>query len=271
METPMSHSVELLADLSAAASRQRPITLRAWFALYLAVLLAATAVLAARLPGEPVSLDAWAAFRDSVRLASPATKLLVFGVYMMISCTFLPLNTSWIVAAVAMEKYAVTGRLETTVLWVALVGATASTLANLNDYHVFVLLLRHHRVARLRQGRAYRRAIGWFERAPFLLLFLFNLLPIPLDVPRLLAASHRYSRLPFAAANFLGRFLRYAVIAGVTYRLSDRGYLAVLGLLGLAFVMALGRTLAGTWQRVFPSSRERNFSCSDEVAPPPAS
>jgi len=245
----MTSSPEQLVDAEALTAEYRKVTLRIWFAFYLVVLLAAGATLAVLLPREPVSLDTWSAFKDSVRLASPATKLLVFGIYMMISCTFLPLNTSWIVAAVAMEQYSVTGELWTTVLVVSVVGATASTMANLNDYHVFTLLLRHHRIARVRHLRMYRSAVGWFERAPFALLFIFNLLPIPVDVTRMLAATHRYSRWPFAVANFLGRLIRYAIIAFVTYRLADKGYVAVIALLGLAFVMALGRLMMGIVRR----------------------
>ncbi|MBN1943325.1 MAG: VTT domain-containing protein [Phycisphaerae bacterium] len=245
----MTSHPEQLIDAAALTADYRKVTLRIWFAFYLVVLLSAGAALAVLLPREPISLAGWSAFKDSVRQASPAVKLLVFGLYMTLSCTFLPLNTSWITAAVAMEQYAVTGELWTTVLAVSVVGATGSTIANLNDYHVFTLLLRHHRVARVRHWRTYRRAVGWFERAPFALTFIFNLLPIPVDVARMLAATHRYSRWPFAAANFLGRLIRYAVITYVTYRLADKGYIAVLVLLGLAFVMALGRLAVGIVRR----------------------
>ncbi|MBN1554310.1 MAG: VTT domain-containing protein [Phycisphaerae bacterium] len=246
----MTTTPEQLVDAEALTAVYRKVTLRVWFVFYLAVLLTAAATLAILLRREPVSLGSWEAFKESVKTASPAVKLLVFGIYMMLSCTFLPLNTSWITAAVAMEQYAVTGELWTTVLAVSVVGATASTMANLNDYHVFTLLLRHHRVARVRHLRMYQSAVGWFEKAPFLLLFIFNLLPIPIDVTRMLAATHRYSRWPFAAANFLGRWIRYGIIAYVTYSLADKGYVAVLVLLGLAFVMAMGRVMTEILRRM---------------------
>jgi membrane protein YqaA with SNARE-associated domain len=246
----MTSSPEQLVDAEALTADYRKVTLRVWFAFYLVVLLSAGIALAIWMQYERVSLGGWEAFKESVKVASPAVKLLVFGIYMMLSCTFLPLNTSWITAAVAMEQYAVTGELWTTVLAVSIVGATASTMANLNDYHVFTLLLRHHRIARVRHLRMYKSAVGWFERAPFLLLFIFNLLPIPVDVARMLAATHRYSRWPFAAANFLGRLIRYGIIAYVTYSLKDKGYVAVIVLLGLAFVMAMGRLAMGIVRRM---------------------
>lgn len=246
----MTSSPEQLVDAGVALTADyHKITLRMWFVLYLVVLLVAVGALAILLPYEPISLENWSAFKESVRLASPATKLLVLGIYMMLCCTFLPLNTSWIIAAVAMRPYAVTGELWTTVLAVSVVGAVASTMANLNDYHLITLLLRHHRIARVRHLRTYQSAVGWFERAPFLLLFLFNLLPIPVDVVRMLAATHCYRRWPFAAANFLGRLVRYAMIAAVTYSLAEKGYLAVILLLGFAVVMGLGRMAMGIVRR----------------------
>ena len=68
-----------------------------------------------------------------------------------------------------------------------------------------------------------------------------RIIPIPVDVVRMLATTYRYGRAPFAAANFVGRFLRYAVIAAVTYALADGGKWAVAALLALAVVLALGK------------------------------
>jgi len=133
------------------------------------------------------------------------------------------------------------GQMFSTVAVVSLVGAAASTVANLNDYHIFTLLMRSRHVAKVRHTRTYRLAIRWFEKSPFALLVTFNILPLPLDVVRPLAASHRYGRLPFAAANFLGRLGRYAVIATVTYMLGSQGWIAVVALLGLACLLTLPR------------------------------
>jgi membrane protein YqaA with SNARE-associated domain len=250
-------TIELTTDAGQGPVLPDGIRLRRWFVLFVGVLLTTAAVLAVLLTRYPLAVESWSAFKLSVAEAHPAVKLLVFGIYLMLSCTF--------VAAVAMEKYAVTNELWSTVLIAGSVGALASTLANLNDYHLFLLLLRSHHVARVRHTRAYRLAARWFDRAPFVLVFLFNLLPIPVDVARMLAALHRYPRGRFFLANVTGRFLRYAVITYVTYRLADKGYIAVIVLLALAVVLGLGRVGLGIFFR--RRGKGTCETCADECGP----
>ena len=177
---------------------------------------------------------------EQIKLMAPGVKLLVFGVYISLCCTFLPLPTNAMVAAVATRQAAVTGELWTTVLAVALVGAAASTVANLNDYHLFTLALRHRHVKRVRHTRLYDVSARWLARRPFAILVIFNIIPIPVDVIRMLAVTCRYPRERFAAANFVGRLLRYAVIAFVTFHW-NLGWVAVAVLLALAASLVLAR------------------------------
>ncbi len=231
--------VEIQPDLGQAANEYHGISVVKWFVAYLVMLAGCVGALVFLLKEEPLAMDSWKAFQDSVLAASPAVKLLVFAIYISMCCTFLPMNTSWIVSAVSMQSVAVTDQMWSTVLVVSLIGAAASTVANLNDYHIFTLLMRSHHVAKVKHTKTYNVAIRWFEKTPFALLVIFNILPIPVDVVRPLAASHRYSRLRFAAANFIGRLGRYGVIATVTYMLGKQGWYAVVALLGLAVVLAL--------------------------------
>ena len=122
---------------------------------------------------------------------------------------------------------------------VGAVGGAASTVANLNDYHLFTWLLRSRRIARVRHTRLYQASARWFARSPWFILVIFNIVPIPVDVIRMLATTCRYPRLPFAAANFLGRFVRYAAIAAGTYLLGQQGKWVVWGLLALLAVIVL--------------------------------
>ena len=225
------------------ASEYHEISMVKWFAAYFVMLSGCVFALIFLLREEPLALDSWKAFQDSVIAASPAVKLLVFAIYISMCCTFLPMNTSWIVSAVSMQGVAVTGQMWSTVLVVSLIGAAASTVANLNDYHIFTLLMRSHHIAKVKHTKTFDVAIRWFEKAPFFLLVLFNILPIPVDVVRPLAASHRYGRIRFAVANFIGRFGRYAVISTVTFMLGKQGWFAVVALLGLAIVLGLPRLI----------------------------
>jgi uncharacterized membrane protein YdjX (TVP38/TMEM64 family) len=108
----------------------------------------------------------------------------------------------------------------------------------------------------VRNSRIYRWAARQFARGPFWLILVFNLLPVvPLDVARLVAASTRYPLRPFILANFIGRLLRYGLIALITYELGGGGKYMVLGLLGLAAVVALAKLAAGAIKKSVATNR----------------
>jgi membrane protein YqaA with SNARE-associated domain len=169
-------------------------------------------------------------------------KMLAFFIYVSMACQFFPLPTNPVVAAVALRQVAVTDELWSTALIVAAVGGLASTIANMHDYHLYTLVLRSKRIARIRQTKLYEKTAGWFHKSPFTIMVVSSFLPLPIDVIRLLAVTYRYPRLPYALGNFIGRFLRYAVIAGLTFALGDRyGWIVPAALLGLAVVMVAGK------------------------------
>lgn len=227
------------------------ISLRRWFGTYALLLGVSCLALGLLIGREQWTWSRWTdAPAQAFRATSPAVKLLGFGIYLTFCCTFLPLPTGWIVAAVATRQAAVTGGLDapswaialTTAALVGLVGGAGSTVANLNDYHLLTWMLRSRRIAAVRRTRAYRAGARWFGRTPFFLLVVFNLIPIPVDVIRMLATTYRYPRLPFAAANLIGRFLRYGIIAFATYYW-NLGWIAVAALLGLAVILGASRLL----------------------------
>lgn len=218
-----------------------------WYITFVAIWLAGVGVLLVLLARADIDWpNSWQGFLDSIEQTPAAIKLLVFGLYLSLCCTFLPMPTGPVVALVSLQQSAVGDSIVTTTLLVAAVGALASTLANLNDYHAFTLLLRHDKVAKVREIALYKKADAWFHKSPFGILIVFNIIPIPVDVIRVLATTARYPRLPFAIANYVGRLVRYGVIAAVTYALGEKyGWLSVVVLFGVAVVLALYRTLPG--------------------------
>ena len=229
------------------------ITVRHWFAAYGLFLLAVCVPLVVLISSQGWSWSAWVNdTKATFSAASTATKLLGLVLYMSLCCTFLPLPTGWIVAAVAMRSVAVCDGALATTLVVALVAAAGSTIANLNEYHVFTWMLRHRRIAGLRHTRTYQASARWFSRAPFLILMIFNIIPIPIDVVRMLAITYRYPRVSFAGANFAGRFIRYGAIAFVTYWL-NLGRLAVIALLAVAVAIGLARMASAGLRRALAS------------------
>jgi len=238
-----------------ASSTADAVSVLGWFAIYGLYLLATGLPLAVLVSHQDWTWQQWRAEPAAVLAATgPAVKLLALAIYISLCCTFVPLPANWIVAAVAMKGAAVGPDVWTTTLAVAAVGAIASTMANLNDYHLFTWMLRSRRIGKLRDTRLYRASAGWFGRSPFFLVTLFNILPIPVDVVRILATTCRYPRLPFAAANLVGRFVRYAIIAYVTYSLGDKGKWAVLGLLGVAVVLGAAKAAPAVVRRIRPNA-----------------
>ena len=234
-------------DAGAVALPDGPdrLSVKRWLAVY-AVYMLALLVPAAILLGRMGS--SWREFFGDpagvTRDADAALKLLLFGAYISVCCTFLPLPANAMVSAVSIQEFAPypDSILATTAL-VATVGAWASMMANLLDFHLFTVMLRSRRVARIRHTRLYQRSARWFARQPFAILVIFNILPIPIDVVRMLAATYRYGLGRFAAANFIGRWVRYAVLAAVTFSLGKQGWVAVVALLAVAAVLAAPRLL----------------------------
>lgn len=249
----MARSLVKAIDLPAA--RDDGVSVAGWFAFFALFLAATAGPLAVLLAGRSWAWT-WQAAEIARRVAGMATavKLLAFLVYISLCCTFLPLPTGPIVAAVATEGAAVADGAWATAAVVGAVGALGSTIANLNDYHLFTWMLRSRRIARVRATALYALSARWFARSPFWILVIFNVVPIPVDVIRMLATTCRYGRLPFAGANFAGRFVRYAAIAYVTYSLGDRGGVAVAVLLAVAAVLGIGRLAARQLRRLRPGS-----------------
>ncbi len=248
----------------AAAPTGDNVSVLRWFTAFALIWLAGLGLLIALLMREQIGWpDSWKGFLDSIAQTPAAVKLLVFGLYISLCCTFLPMPTGPVVALVSLQQSAVGSNIVTTTLWVALVGAFASTLANLNDYHAFTLMLRHHRVARVRDTALYHKTAHWFHKSPFGILIVFNIIPIPIDVVRMLATTARYPRLPFAVANFIGRAIRYAVIAAVTYALGEKyGWVSVVVLLGVAVGLMLYRTVPGLVRRIGRTDRDETEETS---------
>ena len=175
-------------------------------------------------------------------------KLLLFMLYLSLCTGFVPLPGSWLVVAIATQEVALAPNMAATVLLVATAGALASTMGNLNDYHLYTLLLRTRRVGMVRDTRIVHFAAGWFAKAPFTLLMAFGIAPIPVDLARMLAATTRYPLGLFAGANFLGRFIRYTILAAVAYASRIGAADATVIMVVAAALLAGGKAIA-LWGR----------------------
>ncbi len=175
-----------------------------------------------------------------------------YAFYMSLCCTFFPAPTTWVVMLAASDLIAVQMGLSASpvvrLLLVATVGALGTCMANLNEYHLFVYLLRRKRVGRVRDTHLFRTASGWFHTNPFWIMVLFSFLPIPVDVVRWLAITAHYPRPRFFAATFIGRWGRYAIWAGLSagLALSVRQIMLIQIVLGAGL---LARIISGLIRR----------------------
>ena len=134
------------------------------------------------------------------------------------------------------------------VIAVAVLGGLATTLANLNEYHVFTFLLRYKNIGKVRQNRLHEWAGRWFAKGPFLLLATFCFIPVPVDVVRWLAISHRYPRGRFFWANMLGRGSRYGLMALFSNALG-LGLWSIFLIQAVLVLIAAKRMLTKLWAR----------------------
>lgn len=178
---------------------------------------------------------------ELIRTAHPSLKFVLLMIYLSVATTLFPVPTNAMIAAVATRRMAMAGDPVLLTAGICLLGATASTIANLTDFHIYVWLLRSKRIAKVRNTRLYHWAARWFAKKPFWIMTIVNILPMPADVPlRILCAVYGYSRALFAASNFLGRLLRYLVIVLVILTLPPKyDWMAPLVLLLMATVVGL--------------------------------
>lgn len=170
--------------------------------------------------------------------------LIFFIGYVSIACQFCPLNIIWIFIWIAREYNP---------FLIALIGSLATCVANLHDYYILNSLMRWDKLGKAKESHWYKRWAGWFSRCPFWTLAAANLLPLPIDVPRLLAISTGYSRIPFTAATLVGRYPRYLIltILGYEYKPSIRTIVIILiATGGIPLLIKLVHKLIGPSQRI---------------------
>ncbi len=190
---------------------------------------------------------------ELVSAASSWLKGVLLALYCSMGITFFPIPVNAAIAAAATTMAGMRGGPVLVTLGLSLICAFASTIANLTDYHIFLMLLRSRRIAKVRNTRLYKAAARWFGKAPFAIMVIFNIIPLPVDIIRILAAVYGVKRRVFAAANFVGRFFRYAVIVALTLLIVARHpeyrWIPSAALLGLSAVIAMIKIGPALWKK----------------------
>ena len=223
---------------ASAICKQRPIGLRAWFVAYLLWMGALTLV---------IRYGVNASDADS-SLPLAAGLLAAYAAYLSLCCAFFPAPTTYVVMLAASnalaEHIGVADYRVSRVLVVATVGAFATDMANLNEYHLLTWLLRFRALGKVRDTRLYKAAIEWFETNPFMVLIAVSLIPIPIDVIRWLAITDRYPRSKYFLAYFIGRWVRYAGLSVTAIGLSLKPW-HIFAIQGVLVLVAMVKIIPG--------------------------
>lgn len=100
-------------------------------------------------------------------------------------------------------------------VWVALAATTGAVVVSFADYALVKAAMRHPRVSGATEKGLFKWAVKWMQRFPFWIIVLFSLTPLPIYVVRLLAPASGYPIERYVAAQLVGRFPRFLLLAWI--------------------------------------------------------
>lgn len=160
------------------------------------------------------------------------SQLIGYFVYMSFACTLIPLPTPPYVIAL--------GQLFQPGI-VAVLGAIANCLAALVEYHFITWLFSKAKLhEQVETSRIFQRFAHYFQRAAFACLIVTGLIPIPFEPFRLAAILSRYNLPKYLLSVFIGRFIRYYLLAWTGHLYSIPNWLLIAMVFALIAVSVIG-------------------------------
>jgi len=170
-------------------------------------------------------------------------ELVSYFLVLSVSCNLVPIPTFPIVLYVS-HDYAI---------WmIVLFGSVGASISALIEYNIIDFLMRFDRIAKLKQNGKYQKYAGYFDRFSFRSIMLASLIPLPLDVIRILAITRKYSKWKYLLATFLGRIPRIFIFAFLGSQLAYPKLIAII-LLSAMLILELTRRIIKIVQR-FPAT-----------------
>ena len=127
-----------------------------------------------------------------------------------------------------------------------LIGAAAtlgSIVASFSDYAMIGTLLNRSRIGRrTRDSWLLQWGTRWLKKSPFLVVVVFSFVPLPISVVRVLAPASGYPIGRYIAAQIVGRFPRFVVLAVIGHAFDLPTWLLVAATLALAASTMIGRS-----------------------------
>jgi len=172
-------------------------------------------------------------------------ELMSYFLVMSVSCNLVPIPTYPFILYVS-HDYAV---------WlIVLVGTIGSTISAIIEYYFIDFLMRFDRFARLKETEGYHKYIKYFDRFSFRSIMLASVLPLPLDVIRIMAIMRRYAKWKYLTATFIGRIPRIFIFALLGSQLAYTKTIAI-ALLVITLLIEVVRRLVKLIHRVPVTSR----------------
>lgn len=172
-------------------------------------------------------------------------ELMGYFLVMSISCNLVPLPTYVLVIYVSHDYP----------LWlIVATGAVGATISAMIEYLIIDFLMDFDRFARLKQNGKYKKYARYFDRFSFGSIFLTSVIPLPVDVIRLMAITRRYVKWKYLLATFVGRIPRIFIFAFLGSQLAYSKLIAII-LLAATLIFELIRRLIKIYQRVPATER----------------
>lgn len=124
--------------------------------------------------------------------------------FFLLAGTFIPLPYDIYLLAVTPDHPAIP---------LALVAAALNTIAVLFERWFVLGLLSEGRGRQVLETVRETRLSGWFRRAPFLVVFIAGFTVLPFEPVRFLAIINGYNVVRYAASTFIGRGVRFILLA----------------------------------------------------------
>lgn len=112
-------------------------------------------------------------------------------------------------------------------LTVALVAIPSTLLTEMLNYSAFKYITDLRILSKLREKKAVKKTVHFFNKAPFWTLWVAGITPIPFYPLRFLVVLARYPVIKYIAAVFLSRFPRFIVLAYIGYKIQIPDYLLI--------------------------------------------
>ena len=180
------------------------------------------------------------------------SKVVGYFVYMSASCSILPLPTPPYVIGM--------GKIFNPWL-IAFLGALGNSFAAFFEYYLMTWLFsRSELQQKIEANKYFQRLVNIFNRAAFPCIVFTGFSPLPLDPFRFTAILTRYSIPKYLLAMFVGKYLRYYLLAllGDSFQIHNRYlFIMLLSLVLIPIIIAFIISRIRVWKFYIISSLKR--------------